>query len=484
MDLRILWKKISSNWRVLFIILVTALLLYSLVMLLSPRPIIANNGIADLTGNDFSQNKLVSLNGQWEFYWNRLIMPEDFVSGSMPRMDSFIKVPGIWTNNAGTNYNRHGLATYKLSIYCPSTLKDPALRIQYVSNAYKLYVNGKLTEVVGGPLDDKVKFKNDDKIAIVDLPGDSKKIDLIFQVGNLNLAAAGLRAAPVFGSKKVLEQQSIIMLIIQMMFIGGILIFGFHYFFLFLLQTKNKTALYFAIFCLITVLRSLILGEIPLQILVPDVSPELRMYINYLTGYNYVAIIILFVNSVYPFEFNKKIIALFLLPSFVFDALLLITTPRFMTFFTKYLYIIVLLQMLYIMGMLIKSILRKRENAILLFISICVLIWSMNEDILNFIFIGSIYLSCMFLLGNFAVVMAMSYIQARQQAMNYKKLILYNEKLLEADKLKDKIMATEMSFLQAQIKPHFLYNALSAIANVCEKDGKQAGKLIIDLAIY
>ena len=41
-----------------------------------------------------------------------------------------------------------------------------------------------------------------------------------------------------------------------------------------------------------------------------------------------------------------------------------------------------------------------------------------------------------------------------------------------------------MSFLQAQIKPHFLYNALSAIANVCEKDGKQAGKLIIDLAIY
>lgn len=45
-------------------------------------------------------------------------------------------------------------------------------------------------------------------------------------------------------------------------------------------------------------------------------------------------------------------------------------------------------------------------------------------------------------------------------------------------------MATEMSFLQAQIKPHFLYNALSAIANVCEKDGKKAGKLILDLAIY
>ena len=103
---------------------------------------------------------------------------------------------------------------------------------------------------------------------------------------------------------------------------------------------------------------------------------------------------------------------------------------------------------------------------------------------MNFILIGNINLTYMFLFGNFVVIMAMSYIQAAQQAMNHKKLILYNEKLLEADKLKDRIMATEMSFLQAQIKPHFLYNALSAIANVCEKDGKQASKLIIDLAIY
>ena len=78
----------------------------------------------------------------------------------------------------------------------------------------------------------------------------------------------------------------------------------------------------------------------------------------------------------------------------------------------------------------------------------------------------------------------MSFVQVRQQANTYKKLILYTEKLVEADRLKDRIMATEMSFLQAQIKPYFLYNASDAIANVCEKDGKKAGKLIIDLAIY
>jgi len=274
------------------------------------------------------------------------------------------------------------------------------------------------------------------------------------------------------------------MLIFQMFFIGGVLIFGIHYFFLFLLQSKNKTALIFAVFCFVTALRSLVWGETPLMILQPNASLDLRMYMNYLTGYNYVAIVILFVYSIFPFEFNKKILGLILVPSLAFDVLLLSTSPEYMTFKTNYLYILLILQMLYIMGVLMKAVLRKRDNGALMFIAICVLIWAMNEDIINFILIGNINLTYMFLFGNLAVIMAMSYVQARQQATTYKKLILYNEKLLEADKLKDKIMATEMSFLQAQIKPHFLYNALSAIANVCEKDGKAAGKLIIDLAIY
>jgi len=74
----------------------------------------------------------------------------------------------------------------------------------------------------------------------------------------------------------------------------------------------------------------------------------------------------------------------------------------------------------------------------------------------------------------------MSFIQAKKQANNYKRVLLYNQQLIESDDLKDKIMSTELSFLQAQIKPHFLNNALNAIANVSETDGKKASKLIID----
>jgi len=42
----------------------------------------------------------------------------------------------------------------------------------------------------------------------------------------------------------------------------------------------------------------------------------------------------------------------------------------------------------------------------------------------------------------------------------------------------------EMAFLQAQIKPHFLYNALSSIISFCYTDGERAGHLLTMLSTY
>ncbi|QSF44945.1 ATP-binding protein [Paenibacillus tianjinensis] len=43
---------------------------------------------------------------------------------------------------------------------------------------------------------------------------------------------------------------------------------------------------------------------------------------------------------------------------------------------------------------------------------------------------------------------------------------------------------TEIAFLQAQIKPHFLYNALNAIISVCPDDPEKATDLLLDLSQY
>lgn len=473
------------NLRLVFILVAIILMFLVVGTLYSSRTSIVKDGIADLSDINFEKDKTVILNGQWEFYWNKLLSPEDFSINNKPQMDSFINVPGAWSNEASgmKSYPKNGVATYVLHLKYPASLKDPALRIQHISTAYRLYANDKLITEVGSVSKSPLEFKDGEKLVIVKLPTDSQEVKLVFQVASLNYAGSGLRLSPIFGSEKLLERQSTVILTQQIFLIGCVSIFSLYYLLLFLLQRKNKTALVFSIICFITAFRSLVWGEMPLTIFFPDAPFDTWLFINYLTGYNIMPAVVLFILSNYPTEFNKKISWIILLPNLFFD-LLLLTTTAFMSNFTNYIYILIFVQMIFGMSVLIKAVLKKRDNALILFSALCVFYMTMVQDILYYKGIGGINLSYMFLYGNFVVIIAMSYMQAKQQSDNYKKLVLYNEKLIEADKLRDKIEATELSFLQAQIKPHFLYNALSAIANVCEMDGKRAGNLIIDLALY
>lgn len=460
-------------------------MLIAIRTMLTPVSKSVNNGRVDLSNVNFTQNELVLLNGYWEFYWDRLLTTEDFVVENPPQMDSLMEVPSTWDEKSIgiKGYPERGFATYRLRLTYPSTLKDPALHIKNVATAYRLYVNGKLMEEVGEVSDELSNFKDEERSIIIELPNDKKDLEIIFQVANLKYAKGGLREGPLFGSKQVLEQQKLSLLALQLLFIGSVFIFGVYYFILFLLQKKNKTALFFSMLCFITVLRSLIWGEAPIEILFPQVTYVTRVYINYFTGFNLMPIIILFMISIYPLDYKKIFLMLVLLPTIFINLLLLIDT-EVMSSFSIYLYMLVLLHMIYIFIILVKAVINKRDNALLMLICICIFILTIIQDIFHYKRIGGINLTNMFLYGNLVIIIAMSYVQAKKQADTHKKLVLFNENLVEADRLKDKIMSTEMSFLQAQIKPHFLYNALNAIANICEKDGKEAGKLIIDLAIY
>lgn len=56
--------------------------------------------------------------------------------------------------------------------------------------------------------------------------------------------------------------------------------------------------------------------------------------------------------------------------------------------------------------------------------------------------------------------------------------------LLQLRKSVGSVIASETAFLQAQIKPHFLYNALSVIASLTTREPLKAKELILDLSDY
>jgi len=59
MDAHKLRKRSSPGWRMLFIVLCIALMVFAIAMMLAPHSVVAHNGKVTLSNEDFNQNDLV-----------------------------------------------------------------------------------------------------------------------------------------------------------------------------------------------------------------------------------------------------------------------------------------------------------------------------------------------------------------------------------------------------------------------------------------
>ena len=62
--------------------------------------------------------------------------------------------------------------------------------------------------------------------------------------------------------------------------------------------------------------------------------------------------------------------------------------------------------------------------------------------------------------------------------------IQHNKELAQAQKMKYNMLQMRISIMASQIQPHFLYNSLTSIAQLCEKNPQQAKKATIEFADY
>ncbi len=81
-------------------LIISALIIFTAAAALPARPI-AEKGILDLTSHDFNTGKSVSLDGDWEFYWDRTITPGYFNKSEKP--DGYYPVFLYWTARPPTD---------------------------------------------------------------------------------------------------------------------------------------------------------------------------------------------------------------------------------------------------------------------------------------------------------------------------------------------------------------------------------------------
>ncbi|MDE6211024.1 MAG: histidine kinase [Clostridia bacterium] len=102
-----------------------------------------NNGKADFEGIDIpSRNVACNLAGKWEFFYNKWIVTDNYDGPC----DGMIDVPGLWTykNFGSGRLPKNGFASYRLTIENIQSDIDIIVLRNYSNLAYRVFINGQL----------------------------------------------------------------------------------------------------------------------------------------------------------------------------------------------------------------------------------------------------------------------------------------------------------------------------------------------------
>jgi PAS domain S-box-containing protein len=379
--------KIRHNPRIIaFSLIIAYLIFFSACLNDTTRRIApeAVKGILDLTDWNFKKDGPVDLSGEYEFYWSRHLLPSDFAKAIPPQKTGFIKVPGYWKDYTfnGKKFPGKGYVTYRLNILLNEQKEPLALRLLEISTAYNIYVNGQKVSSLGIPgnnLETTVPLQFPQ---LVDFELNTNKMEIIFQVSNFHHRRGGLWEVIQLGRKKDILKVQQKRLSFDLFLCGSILIMTLYHLGLFSVRKKDRSPLYFSIFCFLIALRLLTTGGRYLILFFPNISYELMLKLEYLSFYLAVPAFALFLQSIFQ-KFSERLLHLLALLGVAFSCIVLFTPARFFSHTLNVYEIITLITFIYGLYVIFASLNQRRIEAFVFLLGFFIFLLTVINDMLH-----------------------------------------------------------------------------------------------------
>jgi hypothetical protein len=202
----------------------------------------AEQGVLDLRGWDLPQAGSVRLDGEWAFYWNALLNPDE-VASSVP--DAYVPVPANWSA-----YNLHnqdlpptGYATYHLKFYPPEVGQTYGLYFHSQGTASALWLNGVqlVKDGVVGPTAEAMRPSFTP--VVVFFQAQQSPLDLVMQVSNFHHRNGGLRNEIILDTAEAIHALHLRLLFRDIVLFAVLFIIGLYHLFLYLFRPKDISPL-------------------------------------------------------------------------------------------------------------------------------------------------------------------------------------------------------------------------------------------------
>ncbi|MDP4178191.1 MAG: histidine kinase [Bacillota bacterium] len=431
-----------------------------------------SKGILDLTNWSFEKDGNLNLDGEWEFYWNRLLTPDDF-KNKLNINTSYIKVPGYWNQETSQNgrITGDGYSTYRLIIHSNNDFKDISIKVGAIFSSYKMWIGNKEVLHCGTVGDTSSNSKSSIEALIGSYESENsncKDIQIVIQASNFIGGKGGILNKIYIGTPKqiqTLRENNLT----KDNYIGAITLFmGLFYIILFLIRRKEKYSLYLGLLCILIFLRGLFLGELSIYSWFSGYNPEIFFKISFIILSLSLITLLMYYDKMFPFEIHPLLKNIAIIIDMIFNLLALFFSYRLIYWMVYCFEIFSFLVFIILITVTVKVIIKKVQGYMVIVMGVLIMFLSAINDTLCDLHILNGLLSITN--GIFIYLIFQSILLC----IKYANTFTTNELLYRK----------ELEVLQAEIKPHFIFNVINTIMYFTKKDTDKAYNLLLDLADY
>lgn len=359
------------------------------------------------------------------------------------------QVPGSWHDLGDANGKLpvYGYATYRLKILLKPG--DPELSIitGQMGTACSLAVDGRTVWEGGYPGKTKSESFASYRPALVSVPTHSEQLELTLRCSNFDHALkAGFWNPIEIGKPQAMAERWESMIRLDWFAMGSLLIMGLYHLGLYSLRRKDRSALWFGLFCLLIALRSISVGTYYVSRSLPVEWFWLAAKLDFLSFYIATPVILLFLSNIFPEEVNGRLVKLICVVSGLASVFVICTPQSWYTATLTAFEILIVITGIYCLGRLILAVHRGRQGSRLFFTGFIVFFATIVNDILvQQMFVVGPQVSAY---GLFFFVLCQAFILSRRFAEAFVKveelssdLESRNVKLQTLDRAKDEFLA-------------------------------------------
>ncbi len=431
-------------------------------------------GLLDLSEWDFSERGNVSLDGDWAFYWDRLIKPGEG-DGGMPT--GYYTLPSGWAKYKELKLPAHGVATYRLLV---GTSNRGGLYSIYVPNVYTdyaLWINGSLLHACGSFAGTGTVYLHPQ---VYDFYNAGSKLEIVLQVKNDALIyGGGVGQSIRLGTTEQLHGEYRKNVSIDLFLISICMFVGFFFLVLRYFRKDGRELIWISILCFSVSARNLLSNTTLLMQAFPGLPFWLGSRLVMLTIPFIIISMLFYTRLLYKDKMPK-------LPFYIMlalNALYIFTViTHSSTIYSEVFYpYLITVGAACVLGfyVAVKAVMSREKESVFFLSGMLVLsLGALLDSMVYVSFISTRYMLSAALFG-FIIIQVVLLSKRYSEAFRRTELLSAD---LQASL--DKVIKTETAYMSAQMKPHFLYNALSTIAECCETDPHEAGNLIMSLSKY